>query len=261
MEVSGTSDLDLSKKLINLIKDQPFLYDKTLEEFKDEERKSEAWNVIAQSLNMTAEDVQVRWARLRVDFGRHRRKMKEAEARGNHSRSWPLYGPLMWLAPHIKMRAKRGQRKQDVRSKAQPSGYNSNLSHADWLLNSNGSVQVEVSPSIVMHEDHEDITESFIVSPDTADYEDDASLEDSHVYERQHGKDIAYSNSYATDSHSGPSLSLEEETEDILFCRSVCASLKRFSHQQKALAKIRIQQVMYDVEFAQPEGNRLLQAK
>lgn len=41
----------------------------------------------------------------------------------------------------------------------------------------------------------------------------------------------------------------EEEDEDNLFCRSVCASLKRLTHQQKALAKIRIQQVMYEVEF------------
>jgi uncharacterized protein YwgA len=37
--------------------------------------------------------------------------------------------------------------------------------------------------------------------------------------------------------------------EDELFCLSVAASLKRFSPQKKALAKLRIQQVMYDVEF------------
>lgn len=53
MEVLGTTDLDISKKLIKLIKEQPFLYDKTLEEFKDEARKSEAWNELALSLNMS----------------------------------------------------------------------------------------------------------------------------------------------------------------------------------------------------------------
>lgn len=37
--------------------------------------------------------------------------------------------------------------------------------------------------------------------------------------------------------------------EDELFCLSVAASLRRFSPQKKALAKLRIQQVMYDVEF------------
>jgi hypothetical protein len=36
---------------------------------------------------------------------------------------------------------------------------------------------------------------------------------------------------------------------DELFCLSVAASLRRFSPQKKALAKLRIQQVMYDVEF------------
>lgn len=251
MEVTGNSYLDLSKKLIKLIKEQPFLYNKTLEEFKDEERKSQAWNVIGQSLNMSAEDAQIRWARLRVDFGRHRRKMKEAESRGIRTKSWPLYGLLTWLAPHVKMRAKRGQRHLGV--KTQSMDYKSNLTHADWLMNSNGSVKVEVSPSIVMHSDQEDVTESFIVSPDTADYEDDE--ENAQMYGKQQGKGAAYSNCYAADSHSGHSQSIEEETEDNLFCRSVCASLKRFSYQQKALAKIRIQQVMYEVEFGQAENH------
>jgi hypothetical protein len=37
--------------------------------------------------------------------------------------------------------------------------------------------------------------------------------------------------------------------EDELFCLSVAASLRRFNSQKKALAKLRIQQVLYDVEF------------
>jgi hypothetical protein len=37
--------------------------------------------------------------------------------------------------------------------------------------------------------------------------------------------------------------------EDDLFCLSVAASLRRFSPQKKALAKLHIQKVMYNVEF------------
>jgi hypothetical protein len=37
--------------------------------------------------------------------------------------------------------------------------------------------------------------------------------------------------------------------EDELFCLSVAASLRRFNPQKKALAKLRIQQVLYDVEL------------
>lgn len=44
-----------------------------------------------------------------------------------------------------------------------------------------GGVSVEVNPSIVMQNGHEDITESFIVSPDTADYDDEASHENTQV--------------------------------------------------------------------------------
>lgn len=46
---------------------------------------------------------------------------------------------------------------------------------------------MEVSPSIVVQNDQEDITESFIVSPDTADYDDDDSPENPHLY-NHHGK-------------------------------------------------------------------------
>lgn len=74
-------------------------------------------------------------------------------------------------------------------------------------------------------------------------------------------QETAYSNSYPADSRSGHSISFEDETEDYLFCRSVCASLKRFSYQQKGLAKIRIQQVMYEVEFGQGEGNSQMQTQ
>ena len=42
----------------------------------------------------------------------------------------------------------------------------------------------------------------------------------------------------------------ECEDEDTLFGMSIAASLKTMEAQKKSLAKIRLQQVLYDVEFA-----------
>lgn len=43
--------------------------------------------------------------------------------------------------------------------------------------------------------------------------------------------------------------------EDELFCLSVAGSLKRFSVQKKALAKLKIQQILYEIEFSGPQPN------
>ena len=257
MDPTSLPDHEVSKKLIQLVKDQPFLYDKGLEEYRDEAKKTETWKAIADDLKLGVEETQIRWARLRVDFGRHRRRRQAAESCGATIRDWSLYGMLTWLAPHIKMRAKRDKRKRE-KFQEQPfigtGSYKPILPRPDWLVNGDGAVSVEVNPNIVMQNGHEDITESFIVSPGTADYDDEGSHENS-VHPFGSGKDHSYSNnSHAADSRSGYFNGIEEENEDNLFCRSVCASLKRFSYQQKALAKIRIQQVMYEVEFDQSES-------
>ena len=39
--------------------------------------------------------------------------------------------------------------------------------------------------------------------------------------------------------------------EDELFGQTIIASLKKLSGQQKALAKVKIQQVLYEVEYCQ----------
>ncbi|XP_026293527.1 uncharacterized protein LOC113217717 [Frankliniella occidentalis] len=260
-------DFELSKKLIQLVKDQPFLYDKDLEDFKDEAKKAEVWKIISETLNLGEVEAQMRWSRLRVEFGRHRRKRQAAEVCGTQVRDWPLYSLLTWLAPHVKMRAKRGKRKKDKVVLQETYGYKPILPRPNWLLNVDGGVSVDVNPSIVMQNSQEDITESFVVSPDTADIDDDASQENAHHSSALSkdfgtGKDHSYSNnSYAADSRSGQLTGFEEENEDNLFCRSICASLKRFTYQQKALAKIRIQQVMYEVEFEQSESRNQVQSK
>lgn len=45
-------DIEVSKKLIQLVKTQAFLYDKNLEDYKNESKKNEAWKRIAEALNL-----------------------------------------------------------------------------------------------------------------------------------------------------------------------------------------------------------------
>jgi hypothetical protein len=43
---------------------------------------------------------------------------------------------------------------------------------------------------------------------------------------------------------------VEKPNEDVLFGRSVAATLQRFSNHQKAYAKLQTQQVLMEIEFA-----------
>ena len=44
----------------------------------------------------------------------------------------------------------------------------------------------------------------------------------------------------------------KEEDEDSLFGQSIAASLKKMDPRKKALAKIKLQQVLFDIEFSTP---------
>lgn len=46
-----------------------------------------------------------------------------------------------------------------------------------------------------------------------------------------------------------------KETPDELFALSLVPALERMTHQQNALARMRIQQVLYDIEFGHEIGN------
>lgn len=52
MESPSHPDIEVSKKLIQLVKDKPFLYDKGLEDYRDEAKKTETWKAIAESLHL-----------------------------------------------------------------------------------------------------------------------------------------------------------------------------------------------------------------
>ena len=44
---------------------------------------------------------------------------------------------------------------------------------------------------------------------------------------------------------------ISSEDKDLVFCKTVALTLRRQNRRQKAFAKMKIQQLMYDIEFQQ----------
>ncbi|XP_011693397.1 PREDICTED: uncharacterized protein LOC105453288 [Wasmannia auropunctata] len=93
--------------LIELIKNQPHLYDQSLKEFKDAQLKENSWHGISEIMSQTVTACQNRWVRLRDRFTKEKR-LREAETQSgseaSHRSGFPLYNNLLFLENHIKRR-------------------------------------------------------------------------------------------------------------------------------------------------------------
>lgn len=94
--------------LIELVQQYCFLYDKTRKDFKDVQKKQNAWQEIAETLNCEVEEVKTRWRTLRERYVRESR-IHETNTRSGQSQEdpgmlWEWYSNLSFLSKHIKPR-------------------------------------------------------------------------------------------------------------------------------------------------------------
>ncbi|XP_051166648.1 uncharacterized protein LOC127284958 isoform X2 [Leptopilina boulardi] len=93
--------------LIDLVKYNSHLYNKELKDFKDIEKREQTWHEIAASLNISVNECQQKWVRLREKFSKEKRVQEEFERTGNNKfklSTWPFYEELRFLEPFIKRR-------------------------------------------------------------------------------------------------------------------------------------------------------------
>lgn len=93
--------------LIDLVKYNSHLYNKELKDFKDIEKREQTWREIAASLNISVNECQQKWVRLREKFSKEKRIQEEFERTGSKKyklSTWSLYEELKFLEPFIKRR-------------------------------------------------------------------------------------------------------------------------------------------------------------
>ncbi|KAM0729408.1 Transcription factor Adf-1 [Formica fusca] len=60
------------KLLIDMVRSRPYLYDKSVENYKDTTMKENAWTEIATALNITLAECKNRWIRFRQRYSKER---------------------------------------------------------------------------------------------------------------------------------------------------------------------------------------------
>ncbi|XP_077256583.1 transcription factor Adf-1-like isoform X3 [Temnothorax americanus] len=109
-EVGENWDESDIRSLIAHVKANQFLVNKSERDFKNKEKKDDAWKIIAMLLNKSETEVQKKWKSLRTVFSRKLGQLKQkmpsgsgADAKGKISRiEWEYWGDMQFLIPHIR---------------------------------------------------------------------------------------------------------------------------------------------------------------
>ncbi|XP_029162393.1 transcription factor Adf-1-like [Nylanderia fulva] len=93
--------------LISLVRDHPYLYNKELTDFKDTIKKQNAWVEIASIMNMTVEECQTRWIRLRERYSREKKQQQEETTTGSgvsKRKTFEFFDNMQFLERFVKRR-------------------------------------------------------------------------------------------------------------------------------------------------------------
>ncbi|GAB1868662.1 Aminopeptidase n [Camponotus japonicus] len=106
--------------LIDLIKGYPHLYDKSLKNYKDQLIKEKSWLEISEIMQLSVNQCQVRWTRLREKYSKER-KQRQNETRSGSGISnrvvWPLYDNMKFFEKHIAKRNTYSNLSQETNNK------------------------------------------------------------------------------------------------------------------------------------------------
>ncbi|RZC33303.1 transcription factor Adf-1-like [Asbolus verrucosus] len=101
LNIEGTKGLFGNElELIALVRNCQFLYDKNLPDFKNIQKKNEAWEAIASVFGVSVGEVQQRWKGMRDLFNKHKNK-NEGNSPNNKNVVCPYYDDLKFLEPYI----------------------------------------------------------------------------------------------------------------------------------------------------------------
>ncbi|XP_067209312.1 uncharacterized protein [Linepithema humile] len=106
-EIENQNEIDGDALLISLVRDYPYIYNKELTDFKDTFKKQNAWTEIASILNMTVDECQSRWTRLRERYTREKKQRQEETTTGSGAskrKTFEFFNNMQFLDPFVKKR-------------------------------------------------------------------------------------------------------------------------------------------------------------
>uniref|UniRef100_A0A3Q1JIN1 MADF domain-containing protein n=1 Tax=Anabas testudineus TaxID=64144 RepID=A0A3Q1JIN1_ANATE len=207
----------VERKLADLIRQHPHLYDHTQRDYKDPAKGHLSWKEIADAMGKSEDEVKLKWKNLRDKFCKAKKRMAK------RNRPVPvLFGQLAWLSAYVKPRVESGPGDPEEVSVSVPG-----ISMKECVGEQHCSLPV-VSTSFSLAE-----------SCSTSDQEmkrTSAALK----RKRQTASETEISSADALNN-------LRDEDE--MFLLSLLPSLKRLNIKKRMEVRMKFQQVLYAAEF------------
>ncbi|XP_030747129.1 uncharacterized protein LOC115875764 [Sitophilus oryzae] len=126
---------------IETVRSYVFLYDTTHEHYKNMLKKSEAWNEIAKTLNMTAESAKQKWKNLRDSYVRYKKFTTGKTGQAKKYHKWPWSIHMKFLDYTLKPRLHSSNVPTEILSETEDSQF----SEAENLLMSDDTQETNAS--------------------------------------------------------------------------------------------------------------------
>ncbi|XP_064463565.1 uncharacterized protein LOC135374555 [Ornithodoros turicata] len=222
------------------VEQRPWLYDNSRGDYKDTIKRDNAWEAIGRMVSMSATDCQKAWRGIR---NRYARELRSTESKRSgmgagevYQSSWPLFKTLEFLKEFIKQR----------RTKKLPAPAPMQPVHGSMLAAIPADGQDRTPPL------YQTGTTALGVSNNEAGLL--LSCIETDIQDGSPCPEESRSAAEACSSQSGsrcPRPHLDVDDEETMFLLSLRKTLKSFDAKKRRLAQMRIQQLMFELEFGE----------
>ncbi|XP_064469091.1 transcription factor Adf-1-like [Ornithodoros turicata] len=251
------------------IEKHPWLYDKTRSEYKDTLKRENAWQAIARTLKLNAEECKKQWRTIRDRYARENRQTTEDRPRSGAgsdevvTSKWSLYKYLGFLKPHLKSKKLQEQNTVDATGNSEQyhgttaqgllltmineDSFTSPTDETSHEINQNkesSGQAFESSDTYRALRDQEERNEPPTVPPHKPSERKTASGETSYLTQ-------ALAAATAEMASGSRNARLHIDDCDTMFLLSLRDSFKVLSNKKKRLAQLQIQKVLFDLEFGE----------
>lgn len=240
-----------TRSLIEAVRQQPCLYDATDARYRDTAYKNSLWATIAEKTGF--EDIhkaQSKWTYLKDKFVKCKRKLRQKEATGEVT--WPYYADMIWLDDY-----RSGKEQQASTSENQEQDFSENISWVATLqqvINAGSPERSNSCEADAKTEPHAKVAKyevEELTEVRSSEHVEPPQAVQKHVQpQTQH----QMMETPTTVFIQQPTSHVAEESEEELFCRSISKALSRLSPRSRRIARIRIEQVLFDLEFPEQSG-------
>ncbi|XP_054475341.1 uncharacterized protein LOC129107807 [Anoplopoma fimbria] len=216
------------KKLADLIREHPNLYDQSRRDYKDNLKGHLSWRDIADNMGKSEEEVKLKWKNLRDKFCKAKKRLAKrhlpllTDEENPVERPVPvLYNQLAWLSAYVKPKAEPGS------------------GEADEVGGSGDDVEKE--------QDKDEKEQHCPLPVVTTSFSLVESCQNNH---QEMGLSLKRKRHTTTETEISSADALTSlRDEDELFLLSLLPSLKRLTIKKRMEVRMKFQQVLYAAEF------------